>query len=1043
MGTYYAVQGGSRILNASRVDQSGSDNADVTNWAKADAFILAVNINSDGKDTVAAQYKLRWRVSGGTFADVASTGAIKFGSTDLTNGATIAVGGRKCSSVGGDTWQTGYEVEGTALSTSINLADEYETEVHFSLSCADATSGALYEFELYDATAGASRNTCGATLTIMPDPAVTTNTCASVTYNSADGSGNITSTGGYTVTRRGFCYKSGTSGDPTTSDSTVYDDGSYGTGTYSKALTGLSAEGSYRVRAYIVANSTTYYGSTVQLTLTDIPPTVALNTPADTATGVSVTPALVFTGTDAGGDEIDYEVQVDTANTFDSQAGITVVDSYTGSAPSVSQMWLSGYTRNGQSFTSVVGEYLSACVFKLSKYGTPTGTLTAVLYAHTGTYGDGSTGKATGSVLATSTNSLDVSTLDGTPTDKTFNFDGTYQLNDQYYVILLQLTGGTSDSGNYAQIQINTTASSHSGNLVNYISPNWYAAAYDAYFIVNCTEIGKPLLDTLSSTDDHANWSGTGDPHPWPSGNQVTYTVPGGSALTAGVQHYWRVRGKDPSGSNTWGSWATTRSFTTTGGGTNVTVNVSAPESFASSTLTPTVTTTREATVSATIQSFVSATLAPVISAVRNVTTTVAILSAAFTTLTPTVTAETSVSNSPPIESATFETFTPTVTTTRNPSVTSTILSGVLETIQPSLTLNDNEEIAAGLNSGVFATLTPTISTTKSVSTEASLQSFASATLDPTIATTRNVSSTPAIESGTFATLAPTISPVRNVSTSPSIETGTFAQLDPEVTGSTGSVSIAIDAALQYAQFETLAPSITVATNTSTSATIQSGAFATLDLTISITRNVSSVADIQSAVFATIQPSITYNDNEDIAPGIQSGTFATLDPAISTTRNPSVSPAIQSGAFETIQPTITTGGDMQVFPDIQSAQFLQPQTTASATRNIDVSADIQSAIFETIQPSLTLNDNEEISVSISSAQFETIDPTVTTTRSVSTTPQIQTGTFQTLNPTITVQVPINVTVQAPVQYIGAIKNIFIINRGKPAIYLGGNNYLEL
>lgn len=175
----YAVQGGSRILNATRVDQSGVDNGAVTNWVLANASILAVNINSGGKDTAAAQYKLRWRISGGSFADVASTGAIKFGATDLVNGAAIAVGGRKCDSQGGDTWQTGYEVEGTALSTSIDLVDEYETEIHFSLSCADAADGSLYEFELYDGTRGVTVGTCGVTLT--------TATAATVYYQAVAG----------------------------------------------------------------------------------------------------------------------------------------------------------------------------------------------------------------------------------------------------------------------------------------------------------------------------------------------------------------------------------------------------------------------------------------------------------------------------------------------------------------------------------------------------------------------------------------------------------------------------------------------------------------------------------------------------------------------------------------------------------------------------------------------------------------------------------------------------------------------------------------
>src|SRR3972149_4823120 len=42
-------------------------------------------------------------------------------------------------------------------------------------------------------------------------------------------------------------------------------------------------------------------------------PTVVLTTPTDAATGQSVTPTFVFTGTDANGDEVEYEVQVDTA----------------------------------------------------------------------------------------------------------------------------------------------------------------------------------------------------------------------------------------------------------------------------------------------------------------------------------------------------------------------------------------------------------------------------------------------------------------------------------------------------------------------------------------------------------------------------------------------------------------------------------------------------------------------------------------------------------------------------------------------------------
>ena len=164
-GTFYAVMGGTRILNATRVDQSGADDGDVVDWVKTNNFILAVNINSGNKETQPAAYRLRWRISGGSFVDVDATGEIKFGATDLVNGDPIAVGGRKCDSQGGDTWQEGYEVEGVKVSTSVDLADEFETELHFSLSAAAAQDASLYEFELYDNTNNDSKGTCGSTLT--------------------------------------------------------------------------------------------------------------------------------------------------------------------------------------------------------------------------------------------------------------------------------------------------------------------------------------------------------------------------------------------------------------------------------------------------------------------------------------------------------------------------------------------------------------------------------------------------------------------------------------------------------------------------------------------------------------------------------------------------------------------------------------------------------------------------------------------------------------------------------------------------------------
>lgn len=101
---------------------------------------------------------------------------------------------------------------------------------------------------------------------VMTAPTVTTQAATNVLTTSCTGNGNITATGGENCTRRGFCYKVGTSGTPTIADSVAYDDGSFGTGAYTKAITGLTPSTGYRVRAYAVNRYSIAYGSTVQVT---------------------------------------------------------------------------------------------------------------------------------------------------------------------------------------------------------------------------------------------------------------------------------------------------------------------------------------------------------------------------------------------------------------------------------------------------------------------------------------------------------------------------------------------------------------------------------------------------------------------------------------------------------------------------------------------------------------------------------------------------------------------------------------------------------
>jgi len=384
-------------------------------------------------------------------------------------------------------------------------------------------------------------------------PTVTTQNCSGITITGCTGNGNITATGGPNATRRGFCFMTGTSGDPTTANSVAYDDGSYGTGAYTKAITGLSGGTNYRVRAYAVNTAGTSYGTTVQL-LTQQAPTVALNSPADNSSGSDTTPTLNFTGTDINSaDTLEYEVQVDTVNTFDSQAGSPAVVDFldeTGFAWDGHALYGANYTKIGQAFTPSSSGNLTSVRFYFYNDGSPTGTVVAKLYAITGTYGTDAI--PTGSALATSDN-FDASTVTALGFYE-FTFSGANQYAmtaSNHYAIEIEYSGG--DASNYLNYCLITGGTAHGGNLFGYAGAYYTYSSEDSIFYVYASPAG-PLIDAVSTTD-----AGFTAGHPFASGAAKEYTVQ--SALTDDT-YYWRVRAKDPSGTNTYGAWISVWSFT-------------------------------------------------------------------------------------------------------------------------------------------------------------------------------------------------------------------------------------------------------------------------------------------------------------------------------------------------------------------------------------------------------------------------------------------------------------------------------------------------
>ena len=71
---------------------------------------------------------------------------------------------------------------------------------------------------------------------------------------------------------------------------------------------------------------------------------------------------------------------------------------------------------------------------------------------------------------------------------------------------------------------------------------------------VNTFGSGTLIADALSATD-----TGFTAGHPFASGSAIGYSIQ--NALPDGGTYYWRVRAKDPSGTNTFGAWSSTRSF--------------------------------------------------------------------------------------------------------------------------------------------------------------------------------------------------------------------------------------------------------------------------------------------------------------------------------------------------------------------------------------------------------------------------------------------------------------------------------------------------
>ena len=146
----------------------------------------------------------------------------------------------------------------------------------------------------------------------------------------------------------------------------------------------------------------------------------------------------------------------------------------------------------------------------------------------------------------------------------------TWQKVRDLEVVMWKSAGGTSAGFSIVEIAVDSEPqTSDTTPTLDFTGTDEEADSIEYQVQIDDTSnaFGSIVIDDVSETDaGFVNPDTGGDTHPFNSGENIQFTVQAGDALAAGT-YYWRVRGLDPTGSNTYGAWSSTRSFEVTGGG--------------------------------------------------------------------------------------------------------------------------------------------------------------------------------------------------------------------------------------------------------------------------------------------------------------------------------------------------------------------------------------------------------------------------------------------------------------------------------------------
>jgi hypothetical protein len=285
-GVCYSTTPSPTLSNSFTTDGNGTGtfsseisglNANTTYYVRAYATNSAGTAYGDQKSFTTLANATTPTVSTAAISSITSSSAVSGGNVTSTGGASVTARGVCWSTSQNPTIFNSHTTDGSGAGLFVsNLTGLSPSTIYYVRAYATNSQGTAYGNQLYFTTS--------ANVTL---PSVTTAAITNITSSSATSGGNVTSSGGATVTARGVCWS--TNPNPTLSNN--FTTNGSGTGSFVSNLTGLNPSTTYYVRAYATNSEGTSYGNQEsfttleELTIPTVTTTSVTNITSSTATG--------------------------------------------------------------------------------------------------------------------------------------------------------------------------------------------------------------------------------------------------------------------------------------------------------------------------------------------------------------------------------------------------------------------------------------------------------------------------------------------------------------------------------------------------------------------------------------------------------------------------------------------------------------------------------------------------------------------------------------------------------------------------------------